>query len=96
MAENGSILLAFDKWAQDKLDFRNFLERNADKYNRTKFDAQGQAVYIEVGTGNYWYLDNLHKNHFDVFNRQGKHLGEANLKGILDVSKNDKEKSFKL
>lgn len=85
---------SFQQWVQDKLDFRNFLEKNSDNYQKTKNVVQGQAVYVEIETGYYWYLDNLHKNHFEVFNKLGTHLGEANLEGILDESKKDKGKKY--
>lgn len=85
---------AFEQWVQDKLDFRNFLERNTNRFNKTSKDVQGQSVYSEIETGNSWYLDNLHKNHFEVFNKQGEHLGEADLEGNLNKKKADKNKLF--
>lgn len=56
--------------------------------------VQGATVYKEKATGYYWYLDNLHKTHFEVFDATGKrHIGEADLEGNIDYSKADKEKS---
>lgn len=74
---------AFEQWVTDKLDKRNFLERNSARFQKTTYIVQGQAVYIEVKTACYWYLDNLHKDHFEVFNKQGQHLGYSNLQGVL-------------
>jgi len=85
---------AFEQWVQNKLDTRNFLERNADRFDKIKSVVQGQSVYVECVTNNRWYLDNLHKDHFEVFNRQGEHLGEANLQGILDTTRKDSKKRF--
>ena len=54
---------------------------------------QGASVYKEKKTGNYWYRDMLHKTHYEVFDSTGrKHLGEADLNGMLDTSKADKTK----
>lgn len=55
--------------------------------------VQGASVYKELATGYYWYLDNFHKTHYEVFDSCGKkHLGEASLDGILDKNKADKDK----
>ncbi|MDD2916578.1 MAG: colicin E3/pyocin S6 family cytotoxin [Candidatus Gracilibacteria bacterium] len=40
--------------------------------------TQGQAWYKEKGTGNIYYLDNMHKNELEVFNKKGVHMGTAN------------------
>lgn len=71
------------------------LENNAD-YEKTKLNVQGKAVYKEKKKNRYWYLDNLHKNHYEVFDNTGIHLGEANLEGELDTSKKDKNKTITL
>lgn len=55
--------------------------------------VQGESVYKELATGYYWYLDNFHKTHYEVFDPLGKkHLGEASLDGIIDKKKADKDK----
>ncbi len=86
---------AFEQWIQNKLDLRNFLERSTEEYTKTKNIVQGQSVYVENKTNNFWYLDNLHKNHFEVFDPQGEHLGEANLLGEIDIRKKDNKKKFR-
>jgi len=86
---------AFEEWVQDKLDSRSLLEIKTSRYKKTTYIVQGQPVYEEILNGNYWYLDNLHKNHYEVFNSQGKHLGEADLNGIINTNKQDKTKKFK-
>lgn len=65
------------------------------RFSRTRFVEQGQPVYSEPSTGRYWYLDNLHKNHYEVFDHSDHHLGEADSNGSLDMSKRDKDKSIK-
>lgn len=55
--------------------------------------VQGAIVYKELKTNNLWYLDMLHKNHYEVFDSTGKkHLGEADMEGFLDVMKKDSSK----
>ena len=55
--------------------------------------VQGAKVYEEISTKNLWYLDMLHKTHYEVFESTGqKHIGVANLDGLLDKTKKDKKK----
>jgi hypothetical protein len=66
---------------------RHFSLLNRQRFTRTHLVEQGKTVYKEVSTNCYWYLDNLHKDHYEVFNAQGEHLGIANLQGQIDRSK---------
>ena len=63
---------------------------NRQNFARTNLVEQGKTVYKEISTNRYWYLDNLHKDHYEVFNDQGKHIGIANLKGEIEISKREK------
>jgi len=63
---------------------------NRQRFSRTHLVEQGKTVYKEVSTSRYWYLDNLHKDHYEVFNAQGEHIGIANLQGEIDYSKKEK------
>lgn len=86
-------------------DFYNYLlNKNIFSFSledETKFvkcaninPVQGAIVYKEKDTGHYWYLDNFHKTHFEVFDATGKrHIGEADLEGNIDYGKADKRKS---
>lgn len=40
-------------------------------------------VGVEIANGRIWYLDQLHKDHYEVFDRNRHHLGEASLEGEL-------------
>lgn len=54
---------------------------------------QGASVYREKATGRYWYKDMFHKTHYEVFDSNGiRHLGEANMDGVLDENKSDSSK----
>ena len=82
----------FDYSISEKI-FSFSFENNAyfQKINKT---VQGKNVYKEKKNNRYWYLDNLHKNHYEVFDNTGIHLGEANLEGELDTTKKDKNKTI--
>lgn len=55
---------------------------------RTGRKSQGQEIFREINSGRYWCLDNLHKNHFEVYSSTYEHLGEADLATyVLDTGK---------
>lgn len=62
-----------DDFLRDETRFR--------KTNRPP--QQGATVFEEIETGYFWYIDNFHKDHFEVFNAQGEHLGIANMEGDI-------------
>jgi len=67
---------------------------NNNNFEETKLFKQGKQVYQEIKTGNYWYLDNLHKNHYEVFDSNKNHIGEANLQGEIDRTKKIKGRTM--
>jgi hypothetical protein len=77
-----------------ELDIITLLE-NECRFMKIK-DGGGNIIYKENKSNNYWYLDNLHKNHYEVFNHKGEHIGEANLKGEIDENKRDSKKNITL
>lgn len=65
----------------------SFSLKDGSRFKKDGRVVQGQNVYKEIGTGYYWYLDNLHKTHYEVFDRNGQHIGTANTDGVIDPSK---------
>lgn len=63
----------------------SLLDKN--KFVRTTFVQQGKPVFKEILTNNYWYIDNFHKNEYEVFNSNRQHIGVADLNGDLDTTK---------
>ncbi|MBN2829858.1 MAG: hypothetical protein JXR56_06020 [Candidatus Cloacimonetes bacterium] len=57
------------------------------RYRKTRYISQGQSVYREIPTGYLWCLDNLHRDHYEVYNANGYHIGESDLEGNLDSTK---------
>lgn len=71
----------------------SFTLNDINKFDRCCMSVQGATVYKEKSTGYYWYLDNFHKTHYEVFDKTGKkHIGEANLDGKIDFSRADSKK----
>ena len=73
----------FDKWLDLFITPLDIFLRNTERFIRTKFKQQGATVFQEKATSYYWYLDNLHKDEFEVFNSNKEHIGVANLEGII-------------
>lgn len=46
-------------------------------FEKTGHKSQGQEIYQELSTDNYWCLDGLHGDHFEVYSANYQHLGEA-------------------
>jgi hypothetical protein len=67
---------------------------NKSCFTSTKKIEQGQRVYKEIKADRYWYLDNLHKDHYEVFDSNGEYIGKANLRG--EINKTKKSRRIKL
>lgn len=72
-----------EKWLNLSVIPLDIFLRNTERFIRTKFKQQGATVFQEKTTSYYWYLDNLHKDEFEVFNSNKEHIGVANLEGII-------------
>ncbi len=57
------------------------------------FSHHRDQYYKHKETGCYWYLDTVHKDHYEVFDPTGKrHLAEATIQGNIDTTKADPDK----
>lgn len=65
----------------------NFSLFNKNKFARTGKTFHGKAIFIELETDYYWYLDNFHKDEYEVCDNNCDHIGTATLHGVLDRSK---------
>lgn len=75
-----------------------YLFSDTKRFARTNKIYDKQSIYKEIATNFYWYYDYFHKDnkeHFEVFDRTGNHLGEASNNGVIDFSKADSTKSIK-
>ncbi|MBD2482493.1 hypothetical protein H6G57_10755 [Planktothrix sp. FACHB-1365] len=89
--------LEYDESSKDPPTDEQTILREEKRFEKTSSYYQGRAMYREIDTGRYWYVDNLHCGkaaHLEVFNKAGHHLGEADLKGKIDKSKKDKDKTI--
>jgi hypothetical protein len=90
--------LEYDESSKDPPTDEQTILREEKRFEKTSCNYQGRAIYREIETGRYWYIDNLHFGkaaHLEVFNKAGHHLGEADLKGKINKSKKDKNKTIK-
>lgn len=68
------------------------------RFRRTSYlnPKTNTPIFEELATRHFWAFDNFHRNHFEVWDSQKNHLGEADLNLILDRTKNDPNKDGKL
>lgn len=65
----------------------DFSLSDTSRFKKTHFNIQGKVVYKELSTKCYWYEDNLHHSHYEVFGKNEEHVGIADLSGTVDVAK---------
>lgn len=70
---------------------RETILRDTGRFARTSLLNQGRVVYLDRRTSCYYCVDNMHVGgaHLEVFDADGRHIGEASLGGALDQSKAD-------
>ncbi len=88
----------YDELSSDPPRDEQTILREKERFQKTSLRYDGRAIYCEVATVRYWYVDNLHYGkaaHLEVFNQAGSHIGEADLEGNIDESKRDKNKTIK-
>ncbi len=64
-----------------------FSLKDTTRFSKTKLVRQGQPVYKEIATNCYWYLDNFHKSHYEVFDSNEAHIGIADMQGNVNSFK---------
>lgn len=74
-----------------------FSLNDSRRFRRTHkiYSASHQTIYVEIQTGYQWYLDYFHKDnkyHYEVFDSDGKHVGEADRNGNMIPNSKDKNK----
>jgi len=65
----------------------DFSLTDTSRFKRTRFNIQGKVVFKELKTNCFWHLDNLHKDHYEVYNSIQEHIGTADLAGNVDITK---------
>ncbi|MBD2040119.1 hypothetical protein H6F56_05535 [Microcoleus sp. FACHB-672] len=89
----------YDELSKEPPTDEQTILREKQRFQKTSSYCQDRAIYREVDTDKYWYVDNLHFGkaaHLEVFNKAGYHIGEADLKGHIDECKQDKNKTIRL
>ena len=89
----------FIEWYKERSSDRTFSLLDVSVFERTSYiyPKTKRRIYKKTSTGEYWYYDFFHKDnkeHFEVFNTTGQHVGEANINGEIDVTKKDAKKSI--
>lgn len=76
----------------------DFSLANDIRFERTTYRWGKQTMYLEKSSGNLWYYDYYHKDnghpHYEVFQPDGTHLGEADEQGVMIDNSKDHDKSI--
>lgn len=72
----------------------SFSLKDGTRFQKDRRIVQGQNVYREIDTGRYWYLDNFHKNHYEVFDKNNQHIGVADMQGNFNPAKKVKGRNL--
>lgn len=87
----------YDELSNDPPTDEQTILRDKQRFQKTSFLCHGRAIYREVATDRYWYVDNLHfgkSAHLEVFNKAKSHVGEADIEGNIDECKQDENKKL--
>ena len=85
----------YDELSNDPPRDEQTILRDKKRFEKTSSRYDGRAIYREVATDRYWYVDNLHfgkSAHLEVFNKAKSHVGEADIKGNIEKCKQDPKK----
>ena len=91
---------AIENWLREKQILKDpelkGILKNIKRFRKIPREGEPNR-YFEISTKRYWYLDELHRNHFEVFDSTGKnHLGIADLEGNIDETKKDPSRSIEI
>jgi hypothetical protein len=92
-------LSVYDVNSNDPPRDKQTILSDTTRFRKTSQQYDGNSIYQEINTRRYWYVDNFHQGlaaHLEVFDAQGNHLGEADIEGNLDLSKQDPKKHLSL
>jgi len=84
------------EWLSSLVDDHFSLMGN-NAFAPTSYHWNNQRIFEKVKDGTYWYLDFFHREnkiHYEVFNHDGHHLGEASEAGQLIEGTADNKKSI--
>ena len=88
-------------YVQDLSELKSWLDNHQvkvfdlsdeNRFRRTSERYDGAPIFQEIKTGYYWYLDNFHKDHYEVFDAERKHFGVSDLEGGIDKTKKIKKR----
>lgn len=85
------------EWLSSLLEGHFSLMGN-NAFTPTTYHWNNQRIYEKVADRTYWYFDFFHREnkiHYEVFNHEGDHLGEAAEDGVLVNGTVDHNKSIR-
>jgi hypothetical protein len=90
-------LFRYNEVSKDPPTDTQTLLRDKKRFTPTSQFVQGRRIYQEEQSGYYWYVDNEHFGrgaHLEVFDKLRRHVGVADLEGLLDESQAELGRTF--
>ncbi|WP_130855593.1 hypothetical protein [Olivibacter jilunii] len=84
-------------WLTSSFSQTGFSLDDASMFEPTNKRYRNQRIYVELQTGHYWYYDFFHrenKQHYEVFDSIGNHLGERDMTGQNIPNSQDNRKKI--
>lgn len=75
---------------------KSFSLFDKSRFQRTGRTYHAKPIFQEIGTGYYWYLDNLHRDEYEVFNPNCDHIGTATLEGEMNPDSRENGRTITL
>lgn len=84
--EGKGVALKYDRSKFLRVDDMQTVLSNSNQFAKTKHKEQGRTVYERIGKGEYWYVDNSHKDgsvHLEVFRvSDGSFIGTCDIEDV--------------
>jgi len=78
--------LKYDRSKFLRVDDRQTVLADSSQFTETNYKVQGRTVYERIGKGEYWYVDNFHKDgsvHLEVFRMSdGSFMGTCDIEDV--------------
>jgi hypothetical protein len=74
-----------------------FILKNREDFEPLQKFWRQERIYRQKVTGYHWYFDFFHKEnkiHYEVFDKLGFHVGEADIDGVIISGTQDKRKAI--
>ena len=93
------VALKYDRSKFLRVDDLQTVLADSSQFAETNYKVQGRTVYERIGKGEYWYVDNFHKDgsvHLEVFRMSdGSFIGTCDIEDVSKIKVATKKEKAK-